>query len=196
VLIAFDGGAWVPLLQDVALLGLGTLADAVNPFSAKLNGALWTARYDSEGGDGNLRYTLNKEESADTLSMLFQTDWSGRAEIGLIGDDNVRLKVFPDGSAWIDAVVVDRATGRIGLGMRQNLCSTLHFREVLPRTRLRTYMPPVRRHRGCACRRARARSCARGKRRHRTFHKWLYHSRKSALGCGRGAVRRKCADTH
>ena len=120
--LAFDGSDWVPILganpvlQNVARLGVGTIADDTNPLSAKLNNVLWTARYDSEGGDGSLRYTLNKEAAADTLSMLFQTDWSGRAEIGLIGDDNLRVKVSPDGSAWVEALVVDKATGRIGLG--------------------------------------------------------------------------------
>ncbi len=114
--VVFSDGVWASLLQSVSQLGIGTLADATNPFSAKLNNALWTARYDGEGGDGSLRYTLNKEDAADTLSMLFQTNWSGRAEIGLIGDDNVRLKVSPDGSAWTDVLVVDNATGKIGLG--------------------------------------------------------------------------------
>jgi hypothetical protein len=48
--------------------------------------------------------------------MLFQTGWSGRAEIGLIGDDKLRAKVSADGSAWKDVVVIDETTGHIGLG--------------------------------------------------------------------------------
>ena len=36
-----------------ALLGVGTTADATNPFSAKLNNALWVAKTVAEGGDGN-----------------------------------------------------------------------------------------------------------------------------------------------
>lgn len=116
VQIAFDGSAWRPLLQNVSLLGVGTSADETNPLSAKLNNALWTARYVGEGGDGSLRYKLNKESVSDTLSMLFQTNWSGRAEIGLTGDDKLRIKVSPDGSAWNDAVVIDNANGRVGVG--------------------------------------------------------------------------------
>ncbi|MFW5832633.1 MAG: GH3 family domain-containing protein, partial [Pseudomonadota bacterium] len=47
LLLAYDGAGWVgttpTTLQNLAVLGLGTNADASNPFSAKLNAALWTA---------------------------------------------------------------------------------------------------------------------------------------------------------
>lgn len=115
VLLVFDGADWVgttpDALQDLALLGLGTTADPANPFSAKLNAALWTAKTAAEGGDGDLRYTLNKEGAADVLSLLFQSGFSARAELGLVGADDLTLKVSPDGSAWQDALAVDRTTG-------------------------------------------------------------------------------------
>jgi hypothetical protein len=120
VLVAWDGSAWVAAvsssgdiseLQNLLRLGVGTEADATNPFSAKLNNALWVARTEGEGGDGNLRYTLSKESAAKTLSILYQNNFSGRAEIGLCGDDDFHFKVSPDGSSWIDALVLDRATG-------------------------------------------------------------------------------------
>ena len=62
---------------------------------------------------GDLRYVLNKEDGAKVLSLLFQSGWSGRAEIGLVGDDDLVLKVSPDGAAWREAVRVDRQTGRV-----------------------------------------------------------------------------------
>lgn len=49
-------------------LGIGSEADAENPFAAKLNKALWTALGTGEGGD--LRYKLNKEAVGNTLSLL------------------------------------------------------------------------------------------------------------------------------
>lgn len=113
-------GAWAPLgerlqaVQGLARLGLGTTADADNPFAACLNKALWTALGAADGGDGDLRLTLNKEGPADVLSLLFQSGWGGRAELGLIGDDDLRLKVSPDGAVWRDVWTVDRETGRIG----------------------------------------------------------------------------------
>jgi hypothetical protein len=118
-LVVREGGAWVPLgerldvIQNLTRLGLGTTADAINPFAARLNKALWTALGGEDGGDGDLRLTFNKEGPADVLSLLFQSAWSGRAELGLIGDDDLRLKVSADGSTWRDVWVVDRASGRV-----------------------------------------------------------------------------------
>ena len=112
-------GSWTPLgtrlgvAQDLTRLGLGTTADAGNPFAARLNTALWTALEAGSGGTGDLRLTLNKEAPADVLSLLFQSGWSGRAELGLVGGDDLGLKVSADGSNWHEAFAVDRATGRM-----------------------------------------------------------------------------------
>jgi hypothetical protein len=113
-----DGAGWravedtLSRLQNLSRLGVGTTADATNPFSAKLNTALWTAAYAAEGGSGDLRYTMNKEAAANTVSLLMQDNWSGRAEIGLTGDDRLSLKMSPDGAAWTTAMTVDAATAR------------------------------------------------------------------------------------
>lgn len=117
-LVAFDGTAWLPLegaspfLQNIERLGLATEADEANPFAARLNSALWTASYAGEGGNGDLRYMMNKEGEGNTLSLLMQSDWSGRAEIGLAGNDDLTIKVSDDGANWTDALRVDRQTGR------------------------------------------------------------------------------------
>jgi hypothetical protein len=125
VLVAWSGSAWVPALdviggitalQNLTLLGVGTTADSTNPLSAKLNNALWTAKTVAEGGDGNLRYKMSKESAAKTLSLLMQTNFSGRAEVGLTGDDNLHIKVSPDGSSWLDAVTIDKSTAKLTLG--------------------------------------------------------------------------------
>ena len=116
-LLAWNGTAWgdffatVTAIQNLALLGVGTTADVTNPFSAKLNNALWVAKTVAEGGDGNLRYKLSKESASKTLSYLFQDNFSGRAEIGLTGDDDLHFKTSPDGSTWADALVLDKSTG-------------------------------------------------------------------------------------
>jgi Protein of unknown function (DUF2793) len=120
-LVAWSGSAWVDALsmltslQNLALLGVGTTADATNPFSAKLNNALWAAKTVAEGGDGNLRYKLSKESASKTLSFLLQTNFSGRAEIGLTGDDDLHIKVSSDGSTWIDAIKVAGASGAVAI---------------------------------------------------------------------------------
>jgi hypothetical protein len=120
-LVAWSGSAWVDALsmlttlQNLALLGVGTTADSTNPFSAKLNNTLWVAKTVAEGGDGHLRYKLSKESAAKTLSLLMQTNFSGRAEIGLTGDDDFHFKVSSDGSTWIDAIKIAGASGAVAV---------------------------------------------------------------------------------
>lgn len=126
-LVAWDGTAWHAVsagsgggsggdlteLQNMLLLGVGTEADTTNPVSARLNNVLWAAQTVAEGGDGTLRYKLSKESADKTLSFLFQDDFVGCAEIGLTGDDDFHFKVSPDGTAWLEAIRIDRATGRV-----------------------------------------------------------------------------------
>ena len=120
-LIVRSGGDWVALgarlgaLQGLSRLGLNTTADAANPFAARVNKALWTALESGAGGDGDLRLTFNKEAASDVLSLLFQSGFSGRAELGLIGGDDLTLKVSADGTTWHEALSVDRATGQVSL---------------------------------------------------------------------------------
>ncbi|MDP3405628.1 MAG: DUF2793 domain-containing protein [Brevundimonas sp.] len=102
-----------PEIQNLTRLGLNTTADATNPFAARVNKALWTAVPEAEGGDGDLRFTFNKDGPGDVLSLLFQSGYGGRAELGLIGDDDLALKVSDDGAAWHEAFRIDAALGRV-----------------------------------------------------------------------------------
>jgi len=106
-------GEWLGEAQQLSRLGVGTTADAANPVAIKANAALLTARGEDEGGDGDLRLTMNKAGAGDVLSLLFQSGYGGRAELGLIGDDDLSLKVSQDGSEWRRVFGVDRTTGRI-----------------------------------------------------------------------------------
>ena len=115
LLLAYDGMGWVgttpATLQNLALLGLGTTADATNPFSAKLNAALWTAKTVAEGGTGDLFYTMNKEVAGDDLGLTLQTSFVTKALVGLFGSDRFRLSVSADGSTFFDGLIVDNANG-------------------------------------------------------------------------------------
>jgi hypothetical protein len=116
--IVFDGTNWSDIgfffhsLQNLAQLGLGTIADTTNVLAAKLNSALFTAKAVSEGGTGDMRQTLNKSSASNTVSQVYQDNYSGRAEVGLTGDDDFHFKVSPDGSTWYSAIVIDRTTGK------------------------------------------------------------------------------------
>lgn len=117
LLVIFDGTQWQDLghycrsLDNLDRLGLGTTADGVNRLSAKLNAALFAALTLEEGGTGDLRFVLNKVAEANVLSQLYQRGFSGRAETGLIGNDDFRIRVSDDGSEWRDGLVIDRRTG-------------------------------------------------------------------------------------
>ena len=95
----------------MALFGLGTTADASNPFAAKLNAALWTARTVAEGGTGDLFYTMNKEAAADDLGLTLQSGFVTRALVGLFGSDRFRLAVSPDASTFHDTLRADPVSG-------------------------------------------------------------------------------------
>ncbi|MDZ4138568.1 MAG: DUF2793 domain-containing protein [Erythrobacter sp.] len=115
LLLVYGGAAWIgttpAALQNLALLGLGTTADAATPFSAKLNTALWTAKTIAEGGTGDLFYTMNKETAVDDLGLTLQTGFMTKALVGLFGSDRFRLAVSADGIAFVDGLIVDNATG-------------------------------------------------------------------------------------
>ena len=122
VLLVHDGTTWrdvatnIRSLDQLTHLGLGTGADASNPLAVKLNNALFTARGVSEGGLGDLRFKLNREAGTNTVSQLYQSNWSGRAETGLMGDDLYRIKVSADGSSWANAITIEPSTVNIAFG--------------------------------------------------------------------------------
>jgi len=115
-LVLFDGVAWTDYgslisVQSVPHIGVNTTADSTNKLSVQSDAVLFTSLSVSDGGSGDMRVTLNKQASANTATLLFQDAFSGRAEIGLAGDDDFHFKVSPDGSAWADAIILDRNSG-------------------------------------------------------------------------------------
>ncbi|NTT87281.1 DUF2793 domain-containing protein [Tabrizicola fusiformis] len=102
-------GQWQPLLQNLAGLGVGTTSDATNRLSVSAGATLL-----SHAGSDH-RLTVNKAASAATASLLFQSNWSGRAEMGLAGTDNFALKVSADGVVWATALDIAGATGVVTL---------------------------------------------------------------------------------
>lgn len=106
-LLIFSGSAWVAVAATGAglpQLGINASADATNRLAVASAATLLT----HDGAGHQLK--LNKAAASDTASLLFQSNWSGRAEMGLMGDNHWRIKVSPDGSAWTDAIAVDAGT--------------------------------------------------------------------------------------
>lgn len=92
-------------IDNLEKLGINTTADSSNKLAIASDYVL----FNNNGND--VRLKANKNTSSNTASYLFQSNWSGRAEFGLIGDDNFTLKVSADGSIWNDSLVVDSSTG-------------------------------------------------------------------------------------
>ena len=96
--------------QNLDTLGIGTSADAANRLAVSSAAALFT-----HAGQGH-QVKVNKAGAADTAAFLFQSGWSGHAEIGLLGSNDFALKVSDGGSSWQQALTVKADTGRAGFG--------------------------------------------------------------------------------
>lgn len=108
----FDGTDWVvshglPDFQNLDHLGVATTADATNRLAVSSPATLLT-----HAGAGH-QLKLNKAAPSDTASLLFQTNWSGCAEMGTAGSDNFEIKVSDDGVTFHQSLVADAATGRV-----------------------------------------------------------------------------------
>lgn len=105
----FDGSAWAlqpPDLDNLDGVGIGTAADATNRLAVASAATLL-----GHAGDDH-RLKINKALAADTASVLFQTGWSGRAEIGTAGADSFSVKVSGDGATWQTGLEIDPDTGK------------------------------------------------------------------------------------
>jgi hypothetical protein len=92
----YDGAAWADPLASLIVdrLGVSTTPDATNRLAVSSEASLF-----NHAGSSH-RMKLNKQASTDTASLLFQSNWSGRAEIGLLGSDTLQFKASADGGTW------------------------------------------------------------------------------------------------
>jgi hypothetical protein len=112
MLSAFDGADWVEISgshQNLPMVGIAAAADATNRLSIAADASLF-----NHDGSGH-QIKLNKAGIGDTASLIFQTGFSGRAEIGLAGDDKLSFKVSADGSSWYEAFVA-LSNSNLGIG--------------------------------------------------------------------------------
>ena len=96
--------AWRGLApSQLAQLGIATSADAVNRLAVSAPATLLT----HDGGGHQLK--INKASDADTASLLFQSNWTGHAELGLAGETAFALKLSSDGTSWSQVLRADLA---------------------------------------------------------------------------------------
>ena len=107
--IQFNGATWQ--VDDdhltVETVGVNSTADSTNRLSVASDATL----LNHVGGGHQLK--LNKSSVIDTASLLFQTNWSGRAEMGTTGSDNFEIKITEDGSTWLTSFSFDGGTGLV-----------------------------------------------------------------------------------
>lgn len=94
----------LPDLQNLTGAGINTAYDGTNRLAVASDATLL-----SHDGAGH-QVKINKATGSDTASLLYQSGWSGRAEMGLAGSDTFSIKVSPDGSAWSSALSINPAT--------------------------------------------------------------------------------------
>ncbi len=117
-LYAFINGSWISSgseLDNVDFLGINASSDLVNRLSVASEAVLF-----SHDGAGH-QVKVNKANGTETASLMFQSNWSGRAEMGVIGEDDFSIKVSADGTNWFTGVNVKGADGSVGIESLLNL---------------------------------------------------------------------------
>ena len=121
ILFVWDGALWRDLRDlllsfgNISTLGINDTANTTNRLSLQSNAALFHAQPVADGGTGDMRFQIAKEGTANTASVVFSNNYSGRAEFGLAGSDAFALKVSNDGASWKDALSFDPASAQCTL---------------------------------------------------------------------------------
>ncbi|MCF2871641.1 DUF2793 domain-containing protein [Octadecabacter sp. G9-8] len=112
ITLIWNGSDWVAptidatAFQNLDSVGVNTTADATNRLAVASDATLL-----SHAGTDH-RVVVNKNAPTDTASLLFQTGYSGRAEMGTAGSDDFAVKVSADAATWNTGVSFDATTGR------------------------------------------------------------------------------------
>jgi Protein of unknown function (DUF2793) len=114
---ALQNGAWqtiaLPTVASFEQLGVNATADDTNRLAVAAAATLFT----NAASGGGHQIKVNKATAADTASLLFQSNWSGRAEMGLAGNDSFAIKTSADGATWTTALSVSGA-GHVSMPAR------------------------------------------------------------------------------
>lgn len=109
--LVWTGTTWAPLVavNPAPFLGANATADAVNRLAVSSPASLF-----NHAGAGH-QLKINKATATDTASVLLQTGFAGRVEIGTAGDDDLTVKLQGDDSIWRNGLVIDRAGGSVAM---------------------------------------------------------------------------------
>jgi hypothetical protein len=110
--LVFDGSVWqaaTGATSSLPKLGINATADTTNRLTVSAPATL----LDHAGAGHQLK--INKAAATSTGSILFQTGYSGRAEIGLCGNDALAVKYASDGQNWATGLTIS-LQGQVGIG--------------------------------------------------------------------------------
>ncbi|PHR81068.1 DUF2793 domain-containing protein [Henriciella sp.] len=127
----YSGTDWV---RDVELprLGINSPPDESNRLAVKSDAVLFS-HDDVTPGSGDVRQAVNKAAEANTASLIFQSGYSARAELGLLGGDDFAVKVSSDGMTYAPALQISRADGSVSFpGGQRHETSGEMLRSILP----------------------------------------------------------------
>ncbi|MEO1460699.1 MAG: DUF2793 domain-containing protein [Pseudomonadota bacterium] len=114
----WDGSTWVELvpadLSQLQSVGINTTADTINRLSVSGDATLL-----SHDG-GSHRVVVNKASAGETASLLYQSNWAGRSEIGLAGDDDLQIKVSSNGTDFVEAIRVSNSSATTAIRCSQS----------------------------------------------------------------------------
>jgi hypothetical protein len=95
IVLVFNGANWTGgATQNAAFIGVNTTADTTNRLAVSSDAILLNHAGDS------VQLKLNKDDAGDNAGILFQSSFSGRAEIGCLGNDDFVFKTSADGSSF------------------------------------------------------------------------------------------------
>lgn len=110
-----EGNGFDPEAVDYIYINGADPEAASVKLAVRANDVLLHALEAADSGTGDMRLQLSKEGGGDTASVFFAKDFSGRAEFGLVGSDEFKLKVSDDGATWRESLVVDPVSGVVRL---------------------------------------------------------------------------------
>lgn len=109
----FGGAEWSTTridedqLNPVSRIGINAAADDANRLAVKSDAIL----FDHAGAGSQVK--VNKAATSDTASLLFQNNYSARAEMGLAGTDDFHVKVSDNGVTFKNSLVINPVTGDV-----------------------------------------------------------------------------------
>ncbi|MGO4452199.1 DUF2793 domain-containing protein [Phyllobacterium sp. TAF24] len=109
-LAVFSQGRWADIktgTNPVELVGINTRADDTNRLSVKSAASLF-----DHAGEGH-QLKINKAGDQKLASILFQSGYEGRAEIGTIWNRDFSIKVSADNKQWREVMIADGKTGMV-----------------------------------------------------------------------------------